>query len=232
MNFLKNSISGFNKLPQRERLLVATVIPLLVFFIGYVLLLVPQQKNIKNARLLIQTQQAELASINAKIAMKENEAAMSLDLQEKNRSAQDEFQKKIDEVNVFLGQTDPSTSQVGALIKGFISANAGLTLMSLKTLPVVMFYTPAQKSSTSGTAVPNQTLPNQTLEAQKNIYKHGIEVSVKGKYMALLSYMEHMQNYPKRLFWSEAKLDVSAYPEAVLSLVIYSLNEQPSSPLR
>ena len=216
---------------------MATLIPLLVFFIGYVLLLVPQQKNIKSARLLIQTQQAELASINAKIAMKENEAAMSLDLQEKNRGAQEVFQKQIDEVNVFLGQSDPSTSQVGALIKGFISANAGLTLMSLKTLPVVMFYTPAQKSSTSGTAVPNQTLPNQTLpnqtlEVQKNIYKHGIEVSVKGKYMALLSYMEHMQNYPKRLFWSEAKLDVSAYPEAVLSLVIYSLNEQPSSPLR
>ena len=57
-------------------------------------------------------------------------------------------------------------------------------------------------------------------------------VSVKGKYMALLSYMENMQNYPKRLFWSEAKLDVSAYPEAVLTLVIYSLSDQSSSPLR
>ena len=115
----------------------------------------------------------------------------------------------------------------GALIKELLSANPGLTLMSLKTLPAVVFYTPPQQVAVNGSEP-----QNIALKAQGSIYKSGVEVSVKGKYMALLSYMENMQNYPKRLFWSEAKLDVSAYPEAVLSLVIYSLSEQSSSPLR
>lgn len=227
MNFLKNSISGFNKLSLRERLLTAAVITVLLFFIGYLFFLVPQQKKIQYSQLLIKAQQAELVSINSEIAIKENEVTTGIDLLEKNRNARDELKKQIDKGNVFFGQSDPSTSQVGALIRELLSANPGLTLISLKTLPVVMFYTPSQKSTASV-----GELPNSALGVQKNIYKHGIEVNVKGTYMALLSYMNNMQKYPKRLFWSEAKLDVSVYPEAVLTLVIYSLSEQPSSPLR
>jgi MSHA biogenesis protein MshJ len=227
INFINNSISRFNKLSLREALLLATAISLFVLFIVYLLLLLPQQKKIKSSQLLIQSQQAELASIKSMIALKEKEVALNLKSLQENLIARDELQKQVDEINIFFGQSDPSTSQVGALIKELLSANPGLTLMSLKTLPAVLFYTPPQQGAANGS-----DLQNLALKAQGNIYKNGVEVSVKGKYMALLSYMENMQNYPKRLFWSEAKLDVSAYPEAVLTLVIYSLSEQSSSPLR
>lgn len=227
INFINNSISRFNKLSLREALLLATAISLFVLFIVYLLLLLPQQKKIKSSQLLIQSQQAELASIKSMIALKEKEVALNLKSLQENLIARDELQKQVDEINIFFGQSDPSTSQVGALIKELLSANPGLTLMSLKTLPAVLFYTPPQQGAANGS-----DLQNLALKAQGNIYKNGVEVIVKGKYMALLSYMENMQNYPKRLFWSEAKLDVSAYPEAVLTLVIYSLSEQSSSPLR
>jgi MSHA biogenesis protein MshJ len=227
INFIKNSISAFNKLSLREALLFAAAISLFVLFIAYSFLLVPQQKKIKSSQMLTQSQQAELASINAMIALKEKEVALNLELSKENLVARDALKKQVDKINIFFGQSDPSTSQVGALIKELLSANPGLTLMSLKTLPAVVFYTPAQQVPVNGSEP-----QNIALKAQGSIYKNGVEVSVKGKYMALLSYMENVQNYPKRLFWSEAKLDVSAYPEAVLSLVIYSLSEQSSSPLR
>ena len=227
INFIKNSISAFNKLSLREALLFAAAISLFVLFVAYSFLLVPQQKKIKSSQMLTQSQQAELASINAMIALKEKEVALNLELSQENLVARDELKKQVDKINIFFGQSDPSTSQVGALIKELLSANPGLTLISLKTLPAVVFYTPPQQVAVNGSEP-----QNIALKAQGSIYKSGVEVSVKGKYMALLSYMENMQNYPKRLFWSEAKLDVSAYPEAVLSLVIYSLSEQSSSPLR
>ncbi len=227
INFIKNSISSFNKLSIREALLLAVAILALVLFIPYSFLLVPQQKKIKSSQLLIQSQQAELASTNLLITLKEKEVALNLDLREEKLIARDALKKQVDEINVFFGQSDPSTSQVGALIKELLSANPGLTLMSLKTLPATVFFTPPQQATATGSEP-----QNLALKSQANIYKNGVEVSVKGKYMALLSYMENMQNYPKRLFWSEAKLDVSAYPEAVLTLVIYSLSEQSSSPLR
>lgn len=227
INFIKNLISRFNKLLPREALLLATITLLFVLFIAYLLLLLPQQEIIKSSQLLVISQQAKLASVNSMIALKEKEVATNLDLLQENLIARDDLKKQVDEINVFFGQSDPSTSQVGALIRELLSANPGLTLISLKTLPAVLFYTPPQQGTANGS-----DLQNLALKAQGNIYKNGVEVSVKGKYMALLSYMENMQNYPKRLFWSEAKLDVSAYPEAVLTLVIYSLSEQSSSPLR
>ena len=227
INFIKNSISSFNKLSLREALLFAAAISLFVLFVAYSFLLVPQQKRIKSSQLLIQSQQAELASVNATIALKEKEVSLNRELSQENLIARDALKKQIDKINIFFGQSDPSTSQVGALVKELLSANPDLTLMSLKTLPAVVFYTPPQQVTAN-----ESEHQNIALKAQGNIYKNGVEVSVKGKYMALLSYMVNMQNYPKRLFWSEAKLDVSAYPEAVLSLVIYSLSAQSSSPLR
>ncbi len=227
INFIKNLVSGLNKLSLREALMFGVAILLLVLFIVYSFLLLPQQKKIKSSQLLIKSQQTELASTNLMISIKEKEVAVNLELRQENLIARDALKKQVDEINVFFDQTDASTSQVGALIRELLSANPGLTLMSLKTLPAVVFYTPPQQAITNGS-----DLHNLALKAQGNIYKNGVEVSVKGKYMALLSYMENMQNYPKRLFWSEAKLDVSAYPEAVLTLVIYSLSEQSSSPLR
>ncbi len=207
--------------------MLLTGISLIVLFIVYLFLLVPQQRKITSSELLIKSQQTELKAINIMIASKEKEVSLNRGLLKENLIARDELKKQVDEINVFFGQSDPSTSQVGALIRELLTANTGLTLMSLKTLPAVLFYTPPQQGTASGS-----DLQNLALKAQGNIYKNGVEVSVKGKYMALLYYMENMQNYPKRLFWSEAKLDVSAYPEAVLTLVIYSLSEQSSSPLR
>ena len=207
--------------------MLLTGISLIVLFIVYLFLLVPQQRKITSSELLIKSQQTELKAINIMIASKEKEVSLNRGLLKENLIARDELKKQVDEINVFFGQSDPSTSQVGALIRELLTASPGLTLISLKTLPAVVFYTPPPQGTANGS-----DLQNLAMKAQGNIYKNGVEVSVKGKYMALLSYMENMQNYPKRLFWSDAKLDVSAYPEAVLTLVIYSLSEQSSSPLR
>ena len=146
-----------------------------MLFIPYSFLLVPQQKKIKSSQLLIQSQQAELASTNLMIALKEKEVALNLDLRQENLIARDALKKQVDEINVFFGQSDPSTSQVGALIRELLSANPGLTLVSLKTLPSALFFTPTQQGVANGSEP-----QNLTLKSQANIYKNGVEVSVKG----------------------------------------------------
>ena len=63
------------------------------------------------------------------------------------------------------------------------------------------------------------------------MYKKGIEISVKGRYFDLLAYMEKMEKTPRRMFWNEASLNVSDYPNAVMRLVIYTLSENQHEPL-
>jgi MSHA biogenesis protein MshJ len=134
------------------------------------------------------------------------------------RATLEGLKKQIAEVNAFYGPAGATNSEVGQLLKELLDVSPGLTLVSIKTLPVSQFSAIDDKVAGS--------------DAQKALYKHGVEVSVRGNYMALLSYMQHLQKYPRSLFWSQAKLDVSAYPVSVLNLVIYSLSDQASTPLR
>jgi MSHA biogenesis protein MshJ len=76
-----------------------------------------------------------------------------------------------------------------------------------------------------------QDSKNAVPQPALSVYKHGVEVAVKGNYLDLLPYLDKLQKYPKRLFWGDAKLNVAAYPEVVFTVVIYTLSEQSGSPL-
>lgn len=226
MNIFNVSMDKFAKLPLRERLLLVGVAAAILYFIVDIALLLPQQRKIADLMLLDKAHKTELVSVNHSLAEIEKDVSKSPDKLSRDRAVLEELQKQIADVEAFIGQADVTTSQVGALVRKLLDASPGLTLLSLKTLPVVQFYSPESKAGVS------DKTPKETGEAPKTIYRHGVEVSIKGKYMELLSYMENLQKFPKLLFWSEAKLDVSVYPDAVLKLVIYSLSEQPSFPLR
>lgn len=223
MNFLTASIAKFTRLSLRERLLAVVAVAAVLYFIVDMLLLGPQQKKINALRQLDKSHMTELVATNKTLAELEIDTAKSAAQMAEDQITLDALKKQIADAAAFYGQTDATTSQVGALVRELLGASPGLTLVALKTLPVATFYMPENKAAGEVNGI------------RKVLYKQGIEVSVKGNYMALLSYLENLQKYPKRLFWSEASLsvsEVSVHPDAVLKLVIYSLSEQPSTPLR
>jgi MSHA biogenesis protein MshJ len=225
MKFIDQWIARFNKLALREQLLVVVAMAAVLYFAVDFALLGPQQK--RTVRLLTQDQanKIELASISKTLAELGTPTAKQSDPLARDRALLEDLKKQIAEADAFLGQANATTPQVGALVREMLGASPGLTLVSLKTLPVTTFYTPRNAPAGNDKPAANGAAP------QTPIYRHGVEVSVKGNYLALLPYLENLQKYPKRLFWSEAKLDASAYPDAVLKVVIYTLSEQPSSPL-
>jgi MSHA biogenesis protein MshJ len=224
MNF-KDLMASFAKLHLRERLLVVVALAALLYFIVDVALLEPQQNKLKNLQQLDKAHQTELVAMNNALAGIEQAASKSAVPSANKRAALDELKKQIADVDTFFGLVDTTTSEMGALVKEVLNASPGLTLVSLSTLQTEPFYSPPQSKAGGDNKAAMEPAP-------KTIYKQGVAVSVKGNYLALLSYMENLQKYPKRLFWSDAKLDVSAYPDAVLKLDIYSLSAQPSSALR
>lgn len=221
MNLLNESISRYIKLRLAERLLVLLAAAIAIFFIVDIGLLIPQQKKLADLQRLDKTHLEELSLIERNVSLGNEQLS-------KDRATFDQLNKQIADFNAVLGQSDGDSFDVGSLLKELLDVTPGLSLVSFKTLPVVPFYTPEVKDSSAN----KNAAPSEIDKFQKVIYKHGVEISVKGNYLALLSYMENLQKYPKRLFWSEAKLEVVAYPDAVLKLVIYSLSDQSSSPLR
>lgn len=226
MKFLNIPVEQFGKLNPRERFLALLAAVALLIFVFNFSLLEPQQRKLHDVRRLNDAHVTELTAINRTMVQIESDVAQGRDPFAAKRAVLNELKKQIVDAELAHGQAGVATSQVGALVRALIDESSGVALVSLKTLPSAVFQLP------EATAPGGGATPQTPGVAPKTLYRQGVEVNLRGGYMALLSYLEHLQKYPERLFWSEARLESSGQQDTVLRLVIYYLSEQPGSPLR
>ena len=117
--------------------------------------------------------------------------------------------------------------QIAPLLETILKANGRLQLVSMRTLPASPFgdaalspnaagKPPAAPGATSGTAAPTA--------ASDLLYRHGVELTVRGNYLDMVAYLDALEALPTRLFWAGAALEVEQYPNARLSLTVYTLS--------
>lgn len=110
------------------------------------------------------------------------------------------------------------------LLKQVLSKSDGLQLVALKTLPVSpLIDSPQAANSAPAAAVRTSDVQKQP-GAQKQIFKHGVQISVRGGYLELLRYVSALERMPAQMFWGEASLNVEKYPYSVLTLTLYTLS--------
>jgi len=104
------------------------------------------------------------------------------------------------------------------LLRQVLSRNANLQLLALQTLPV----TPLLEKENAGhdAAVPAVSAP----VLGKQIFKHGVELTVRGNYLDLLQYLTSLERLPTQMFWGKVKMQVVQYPAAELTLTLYTLS--------
>lgn len=103
------------------------------------------------------------------------------------------------------------------LLKQVLGKNDGLQLIELKTLPVgLLIEKPAAADGDDKAAVADAD--------QKQIFKHGVQISVRGNYADLLAYVSALEKMPAQMFWGAASMDVEKYPHSVLTLTLYTLS--------
>ncbi|MFZ2627923.1 MAG: hypothetical protein WAX67_03470 [Rugosibacter sp.] len=253
MAIFNQLMNNFSALQLREQAIAVVVGSAVLALGGNILLLKPLQIQIDQARSLDKQHKAGIASAIADLSAVDGKLARGVDPLEKERATRDDFLHKIAEADAFFMQHDATGTQVASLVRSLLDESPGLSLVSLKTVPAQVFYTPpapppppkaTEKAVTTAVeeiakvlpfGLPAATAPAQAppppAALQKTIYRHGVEISVKGKYPQLVAYMEKLQKFPKRVFWSEVQLTVSPYPINVLKVVIYTLSNQPAAPL-
>jgi MSHA biogenesis protein MshJ len=101
-----------------------------------------------------------------------------------------------------------------ALLQDLLKKNEGLKLLSLKTLPVASLQDVAQAESSSGSKTTDTGV----------LYKHGVEVVVRGNYADLTRYLAQLESMPWQLFWAGASLNVDAHPDMTLKLTLFTLS--------
>ena len=95
------------------------------------------------------------------------------------------------------------------LLAALLKVNGKLKLDELVTLPATAAALAGSTPSTSATPL---------------FYRHGVRLSVSGSYGDMVAYMDALEAMPTQLFWGEARLDAGAWPQARLSLTMYTLS--------
>lgn len=63
-----------------------------------------------------------------------------------------------------------------------------------------------------------------TARPRELLYRHGVEIVLQGSYLDMINTMQALEALPVQLFWGGARLDAQQYPEARLTLTLYTLS--------
>lgn len=226
MDKFKQALLQFQALTLRERLMAVAAVMVVLFFSIDFALLGPQRDRSKALQQQIAQQKIELDGLNkvlSALATDQQPSGLARELAER-----DDLRSRVAQAESLMG-VGVTGVPLGEVLRAMIDARPDLTLVSLKTLPADVFFKPSAPpetpAKTASAAQPAASAPQLTL------YRHGVEVAIKGKYPALLSYLQGLQHNPNRMFWASVKLDVVTYPEATLKMMIYTLSDRAESPL-
>lgn len=73
-----------------------------------------------------------------------------------------------------------------------------------------------------------RTLPAMRIQDGTNLYRHSLELTLRGSYVDLTQYLTDLEGMPFRLLWGSVELQVEQYPEVRLTLQVHTLSSQRS----
>ncbi len=103
--------------------------------------------------------------------------------------------------------------KMAQLLEQVLNKNDRLKLVALNTLPVSLLIEPSAEAPAA-----------QVTGSEKQIYKHGVKITVRGSYADLLQYLTALEKLPTQMFWGAAKMDVVQHPTVELTLTLYTLS--------
>lgn len=104
--------------------------------------------------------------------------------------------------------------KIASLLEEFLAKHQKLELVDLKTVA------PSPALPGGAAAKAEEKKPG----AERQIYRHGVEMTVKGSYLDLLQYLTQLERMPLQLYWSRVELSATEYPVITLKVAVYTLS--------
>jgi len=228
-------------LTLRERVLLFVSAVTVLVFSAYFFVFGPMFKKQAALRLQISQQQNNLAGIDGEITQKVQAYQIDPDAPTRERilAVKTEMAQLDDRLRAMQrGLVAPE--RIAPLLESILRTYGKLQLVSVRSLqpgaPASNTPAPpaaaqpqskettilagifAQSNAPAKTAAPAPAKPAELL------YRHGVELIVRGNYLDLVSYMSALEAMPAQLFWGKAQLDVEQYPASRLTLTLFTLS--------
>ncbi len=221
-------------LTLRERALTFGAAVTVVAFVGYQLVLAPIYKKQEALLEQILQQRNNMMGIDAEIAAKVTAYQVDPDAPARTRlEAIQQESAQIGDALLAMQNGLVAPERMAPLVDAILRANGRLQLVSMRTLPVETISgratgapvpAPATGAAAAAVAAATAAAPTDTGKPADVLYRHGVEVTVRGNYLDMVDYMSALEAMPTRLFWGKAQLDVEEYPASRLTLTLYTLS--------
>ena len=193
----------------RERGLIFLMVVSVLVAIIFTLFLEPQLSKQKKLSQQMTQQQDQIKSIQSQIQALEG--ARSVDPDAANRAKLESLRIQLVQIKALLQVKQQQLippDKIAGLLEDMLNRNRQLQLISLQSLPA---------STVTGEE-------EQATAVEKEFFKHGVEISVRGNYFDLLDYMVQLEKLPIQMFWGKASLTVEQYPVSRLTLTLFTLS--------
>ena len=211
-NAWQQMIEKFIALNPRERWMVLAAI-LCVFYGIFDFLISPTWHKQKMLTAEIANDQTKLAALNLEMrALTQKNPQQKTPEQQELAALAHELQGLENTVSN-LRSALVSPEKMPDLLSDLLKKNNALTLVALKTLPTS--YVLEEK--------------NNAPSSKQPIFKHGVEMTIEGRYLDLLDYVASVEKMPWHVLWARANLVVDTQnttqtPLSQLTLTVYTLS--------
>ncbi|MBI5783567.1 MAG: type II secretion system protein M [Gammaproteobacteria bacterium] len=208
---LKNKLQGLagriDAMSIRERALIFITILAALYFLAVNVLFGPLNAQKDRLQQQVDQKRQETQALEAQIqAMAVTGGEGPEAARRKKLDALRENLKTMDAelVRVTTGLVPPR--EMARLIEQMLLKNRGLQVIRVESIPA----TPLLEGGAGNTSA--------------MVYKHGMNIEIKGGYLDILRYMKSVEALPWKVFWGKVTLKTEKYPNSRVSLLIYTLS--------
>ncbi|TKB55999.1 type II secretion system protein GspM [Ferrimonas aestuarii] len=191
----------FSELSDRERLMIFVALPVVILLLFYTLVLEPRWLEIDNQKRKISSLQQQLPEYSAQVL--ELSDRLSLDVNEADNNAIDALNHEIEAKQQALGQR-----VMGLILPEQMPAVLAQMLVSTRHVELVSLVS------------------NTPTALSEGLYQHGLTLQLRGKYFDLMKVLKAMEALPQQFYWHSVEYRVDAYPNALMTLEIYTLGTE------
>ncbi|MEM7210191.1 MAG: hypothetical protein AAF434_20385 [Pseudomonadota bacterium] len=140
-----------------------------------------------------------------------------------------QLQDQIDTINDQISQVTSdfiAPEQMPEVLKQLLKDNKNLRITLLKTEPARRLNAPEDHSHSSINESENSVtvIPAAQQASQTPIFRHNMTVGFEGDYLNALTYIQSVENLGWRIFWDSVEIDGSDYPNAYVTVSLYTLS--------
>ena len=134
---------------------------------------------------------------------------------------------KVDEQLLLLTEELIDPIEMRQALTQLLKLQSGVSIQSFEVLPAepIIFLADKAEQSTTDKSVTNS---DEKLAAPKNnasgLYRHGMRLTLNGRYFQLRDYLQQLENLPWKFFWHDFQYQLLTYPKSELKIEIYSLS--------